>query len=80
MSREEPDLGSSQLHVRSVDLAAQQLVQCSIAGEDDGLVGPLDAAPSQAGQVGSNTHAPASDKCDGQPLPEGLRVDRSNCS
>jgi len=40
-------LGPAELHVGRVDLAPQQLVQRRVAGQDDGLVGALDA-PARA--------------------------------
>ena len=52
-------LGSSQLHVGGVHLAAQHLVEGCVACEDDGLVGPLHAPPAQAGQVCTDAHSPA---------------------
>ena len=35
------DLGASQLHVRGVHLTPQQLIQCCIACQDDGLIRAL---------------------------------------
>lgn len=57
--------------VHKAHLAAQHLVECIVAREDDGLVGALHAAPAQAGQIGTNAHSAAAHQRDGEALTPG---------
>ena len=65
----EQHLRPTELVVRCVHLAAQQLVQGGVAGQDDGLVGALYAAAAQACQVCSDADRAARHQRDREALP-----------
>ena len=60
------DLGTTELQVRRVDLAAKHLVESRGTGEDDGLALDLHCALSEANKVGTDTDRTSSDESDGE--------------
>lgn len=49
------DLGATELQVRGVDLAAEQIVEGGSTREDDRLTLNLDSTLTEADKVGANT-------------------------
>lgn len=67
------DLGATELQVRRVDLATEDLVQGAGASQDDRLALDLDGALAEANEVGTNADRSCGDESDGEDVVVGAR-------
>jgi hypothetical protein len=67
------DLSSSELQVRGVDFATENLVERSSSGEDDGLTFDLNSTLTETDEVSSDTDRTGRDESDGEDVVVGTR-------